>query len=245
MNQRNRPSRVSLLCHYCLLCGDLCRDSCRNKRICSPCEHYLVKPQHTCQRCAIPLKDDALYCGECLKHPPDFDTTVSPYLYTAPLDQLINQFKHSGNHIIGKELSRLFCKAIKKHYTEQHIKMPKWVLPVPLHWRRQWQRGFNQAALLVDDVIQSDLCIHAQTELFKYAKKHQATSSQEVLSRKERQNNLKNAFTITKQIDGESIAIVDDVMTTGATVGSLARALKKAGAGHITVWALARTTKET
>lgn len=235
---------------HCLMCGDLTNHDLapkepieQNKQlnICRACQGYLIKPQHPCQRCGVPLNDTAVYCGKCLKNPPDFDSTYSPYVYTAPLDKLISQFKHGGDHIMGKELSRLFCTAIDKHYRERHLAMPKWIIPVPLHWRRQWHRGFNQAAFLAKDIVTSQAGIRSNTQFFHYAKKKRTTASQEQLSRKERLNNTKNAFIITQALKGESVAIVDDVMTTGATVGSLAKSLKKSGAGKIAVWALART----
>ncbi|MGH1439157.1 MAG: ComF family protein [Cellvibrionaceae bacterium] len=222
-------------------------------KICGACQSYLVQSTTSCQRCGIALNtpyndahnnihdNTAIHCGMCLKNPPTFDSTFSPYIYTAPLNKLISQFKHGGNDTIGKELGRLFSSAINNHYRERHINTPRWIIPVPLHWTRQWHRGFNQAAFLAKEIVNSPACVQSNTQLFYYVKKRRATTSQEQLSRRERLNNTKNTFIVTQALKGESVAIVDDVMTTGATVGSLAKSLKKAGAGKVTVWALART----
>lgn len=227
-----------LLHHSCLLCA-----TSSPERICSPCQDYLLKPQYQCQRCGIDLKVHAIICGDCLKRPPAFDETIAPFIYQAPLDTLIKDFKHKGKHTSGKALSTLFCREIQDYYQGHHASLPEYLLPVPLHWRRQWQRGFNQAEVLAEALLKQLNSNHPQIKLFGYAKKQRANPAQEGLSKKQRLTNLKDSFVITKALSGQSIAIIDDVMTTGATANSLAQALKKAGAGKVSVWALARTPK--
>jgi ComF family protein len=149
---------------------------------------------------------------------------------------LIADFKHKGHHFIGKGLSDTFCDAIRSHYQQQHLQLPDWVAPVPLHWWRQWQRGFNQSALFSEQISQQ-----LGIEHFTHLKRIRATPAQKNLSREERLKNLQHCFKITRPLHGKSVAIIDDVMTTGATVNTLAKTLKQAGAGKIIVWALART----
>ena len=137
----------------------------------------------------------------------------------------------------GKALAQLFAQRVAAHYAQQHLSLPDYLIAVPLHWRRQWQRGFNQAQWLTDHLAQH-LNIHALYPV----KKTTATRAQEQLSRKQRLRNVAHRFRITRAFTPtSSIAIVDDVMTTGATANSLAKTLKQAGVSNVSVWALART----
>ncbi len=231
--------RLSHICdwmtlrHRCIICSAI-----GPAPICQQClSDYLISPRYSCRQCALPLENHAIICGECLRHPPTFDKAFCPYLYRPPISQLLNQFKHHSNHIIGYALCQLFCIAIKEHHNQQHIPLPDYIIAVPLHWRRQWKRGFNQAELLAE-TLASNLNIN-----MLYAKKIKSTQTQEALSRQKRMLNLRNSFIFKKTLQGQSIAIVDDVMTTGATANQLASTLKKAGAGEVAIWALARTEK--
>ncbi len=217
--------------HSCTLCGNS-----SSMRICPDCINYFASPQYACQQCALPLKHHALLCGACLKKPPIYDDIYSPYLYQAPLSHLLNDYKHREHNHTGRGLSELFCESISSHYQRQHLSLPEWVVPVPLHWRQQWQRGFNQSFLFSQTISQNLGVRH-----FPHAKRVFATPMQKQLTRKQRLQNLRGCFKINKSLNGQSIAIVDDVMTTGATVNTLAKALKQAGAGKVTVWVLART----
>jgi ComF family protein len=185
------------------------------------------------------LKHHAISCGECLKNPPYYDHTYAPYLYQAPLTRLISDFKHNGNLFAGKALSELFYEEIRNYYQQHHLELPTLVAPVPLHWRRQWKRGFNQAVVLSDDIVKN-----MKLTLVTQSRRTKATSAQKMLSRKERLKNLKDCFHIKASLSGKSVAIIDDVMTTGTTVNLFAQALKKAGAGQVTVWVLTRTPSE-
>lgn len=220
--------------HHCLLC-----DEASPSRVCQHCQRFLVKPHYSCQQCAQPLKHFALFCGQCLRHPPAYDTVFSPFLYQAPLRSLIVDYKQKGHEYKGKALSQLFCESVFRHYQQQHIPLPTLITPVPLHWRAQWVRGFNQSAFFSRDLSQ-----HLGIKYFDETRRIKWSVSQKELNRKERLLSLKNSFVATRTLKGESIVIVDDVMTTGATANTLAVELKKAGAGHISVWVLARTPNQ-
>ena len=217
----------------CLVCG--CPSG---RRICRSCLACFKRSRYVCQTCAVPLTQHALLCGECLKASPRYDYAYSPYVYHPPLDKLINDFKHNGQLSIGTALAEPFCQMIAAYYQQYHLPLPDYVTAVPLHWRRQWQRGFNQSAVLGKAVASS-----LQLPYITCSKRTRYTSDQKNLSRQARLHNLKDSFRATRAFSGESIAIIDDVMTTGATVDTLAAALKAAGAGTVIVWALARTPK--
>jgi len=217
--------------HHCLLCNEA------NKyRICSYCQNFLAKPIYSCQRCALPLKHFALFCGQCLKHPPAYDTVFSPYLYQAPLKQLLYDYKQKGYEYAGKALGDLFYQSIIQHYQQQHLPLPTLIAPVPLHWQDQWLRGFNQSEFF-SCLLSKQLTI----KHFDQIKRIKRTQPQKELNRKQRINSLRNSFIVKRGLQGESIAIIDDVMTTGATANTVATALKDSGAGQVTIWALART----
>ena len=216
---------------HCLICEDP-----SSERICTRCLPYFKQPRYACQKCAIPLLSHALLCGECLKKPPSYDYAYSPYLYAPPLDKLITAFKYNAQYVAGKALGELFSQALFVHY-QQDLRLPDYVTSVPLFWQRQWRRGFNQSALLANTIAHQ-----LGLPYINCAKRIRKTEDQKSLSRKVRLYNLRHSFKVTRVFEGESIAIVDDVMTTGATVETLAKALKEAGAGTVIVWALARTS---
>jgi ComF family protein len=153
---------------------------------------------------------------------------------------LIIRFKQKGDFVAGKSLSELFSKAVLNHYRQQHLPLPDMIAPVPLHWTSQWQRGFNHAIEFTHGI---SLALSIPT--FKALKRVRATPPQKGLDKKARLANLQQSFSITARLNGEHIAIVDDVMTTGATANTLAHALKAAGAGKVSIWVLARTPKPT
>lgn len=233
MSLLNHPSKskCTLLPHSCLMCHDPA-----DTRVCRRCQQYLVKPQYTCQTCALPLPEHSLMCGQCLQILPSYDQAYAPYLYQVPLVQLLRQFKEGRDLRIGKALSELFAQAVKQHYQQQHWPKPDYVAPVPLHWWRHWQRGFNQAALLSEALAQTLEIKHLTA-----TRRTHAVLPQKSLSRRQRLGNRHHGFVVNCQLQGEDIAVVDDVMTTGATVNAFAKALKQAGAGKVVVWALART----
>jgi ComF family protein len=218
--------------HHCLLCDELSLS-----RVCCHCQELLVKPRYSCQQCALPLEYFALFCGQCLKQTPAFDSVFSPFLYQAPISALILDYKQKGHEYTGKGLSDLFCQSVSHHYQQQHLSLPSLITPVPLHWRSQWNRGFNQSACFSRALSQ-----HMGIAHFDHSRRVRWTKPQKALSKRERIKSLRNNFLVTKPLNGESIVIVDDVMTTGVTVDTLATELKRAGAGSISVWVLARTS---
>lgn len=218
-----------ILPNYCVLC-----DSPSAHPLCNFCVSNLPIIEHCCERCALPLPADAELCGECLQRPPAFDSAISVFSYQAQIPWLINQFKHRRQHAIGKQLTRACVNALPSNADYDQI------IPVPLHWARLLQRGFNQAERIAMPVAQ-----HLQRPLVRAVRKTRLSKHQQNLTRKQRLANAKLNFEVCRDVDQQRILLVDDVMTTGATLESISTLLRRAGAAEITVLTLARTPKQT
>ncbi|SDG54076.1 comF family protein [Pseudomonas benzenivorans] len=210
------------------------------QRLCSSCEAELPWLRGHCRVCALPLPDSGLVCGGCLQRPPSFDRVLAPWRYAFPIDSLITRFKHQAKWPLGRLLGELLSQHLG-HAFDDGLARPDLLLPVPLADRRQRQRGFNQAALLA-------LWLGEQLQLPAQARWLQRigdTPAQQQLDAAARKRNLRRAFALSAEsrVTGLHLALVDDVLTTGATAESLARLLKKAGAARVDVYCLARTPK--
>jgi len=149
------------------------------------------------------------------------------------VDILINQFKNQQNIIVGKVLAQVLIQ----DYLKNHLLIPDVWIPVPLHKARLKQRGFNQA-LEIAEVLSDATNIAVNSRICRRIK---PTEDQKKLSTKQRIKNVKNVFLVDQDLNGESIGIVDDVVTTASTTTELSRLLLKHGAGDIQVVCLART----
>ncbi len=224
--------------HYALLPGRciLCRASSgRPMDLCAACELSLSGRWPHCHHCGLPAPGDTEFCGSCLNQGFSFRYCIALAVYQHPVDRLIQLFKYQRRMAIGKVLAELLSHRLLQHY--QREPRPDVVIPVPLHWRRQWRRGFNQAHFLaaklarqLDIPLQSD-CLARQ----------QPTSPQQGMPRRQRLRNLRHAFNVAATPRGLHVALVDDVVTTGATADVLCRMLLEHGAEQVDVWCLART----
>ena len=223
---------------YCLLCLSPTQ---HKHLLCSRCERDLPKNNACCVICAAPLVsipqlERSLVCGQCLKYPPHYTTSIIPHLYASPLKQLISQLKFHGNLTYAPLLANCFLQSVKRR--KNHL--PECIIPVPLHTKRLHERGFNQALELARFVAQQ-LNIPLDYSL---CQRNKETPFQSGLSAKQRKLNLKNAFLLTKPHKYKHIAIFDDVVTTGTTVNELAKILKMSGVETIEIWAIARTANK-
>ena len=223
----------SLVPSSCLLCNGYVRGL---KPLCHGCEHALPWNTHACLRCAIPMHDAAQVCGQCLQAPPVFQHALCAFRYEPPIAGLLNRFKHSGKLACGHWLAQHLANTIGEHYQTEHMLLPDCVLPVPLHWRRLRNRGFDQG-LEIGKVLARRLNISLSTAL----RRQRHTDSQQALSREQRQHNLAGAFALRKQLAARRIALVDDVLTTGSTANEISALLQTAGVEEVHVWAIART----
>lgn len=221
----------------CLLCGAAADSG--GLPLCAGCDSDLPWLAGRCPRCALPLPSHGLACGECLQRPPAFSHTEAPWRYAFPVDRLITRFKHQGDRPLGRLLGQLLSRHLQQAYDEG-LPHPDLLLPVPLAARRERQRGFNQAALLAD-WLATDLRLTRGRLL----RRVQDTPAQQGLDAATRKRNLRHAFALDDgdAVQGRHLALVDDVLTTGATAERLARLLLCAGARRVDVYCLARTPK--
>lgn len=223
----------------CLLCDE---PSDGPLELCSACEAELPWLGGHCQICALPLPlpSHSLTCGACLRKPPAFERVEAAWRYDFPLDALITRFKHQAQWPLGRLLGDLLSHHLQHAFSEG-LPRPDLLLPVPLSSRRLRQRGFNQAAMLTRWLSHS-LQLPLAEHLLRRARD---TAAQQQLTAAQRQRNLRQAFQLAPdgQVNGLHLAIVDDVLTTGATAEAVARLLKKAGAARVDVYCLARTPK--
>jgi ComF family protein len=191
-------------------------------------------PVASCRRCALPyptdISDDHL-CGICLNEKTAlFERVIAAGIYDGTLKEAIHRFKYRDKINLDRPLAELLFAQLPD------LRPPDLVMPVPLHRRRLRQRTYNQSALLARLLANK---LDRPIELRQLVR-HRDTPPQQGQSAIDRKINLKNAFSLTHPMNGESILLVDDVLTTGATIRECCRVLKKNGAGTITVAILAR-----
>jgi ComF family protein len=209
----------------CLLCGGISTSD----LLCSACAAELpYLPQPCCPRCAMPTPTGEI-CGRCLRKPPYFDATRAIYRYDFPLDKLIQTYKYAHRLALGAFFGRQLA-------TLERIDADL-IIPLPLHPERLRERGFNQALELARPVSKAwQLPIDTTS-----CSRTRHTSVQANLPWRQRAKNMRGAFHCATDLSGKRIVLVDDVMTTGASVNEFARTLKLHGAARITVMLVART----
>jgi ComF family protein len=216
----------------CLLCESAGHD---NLDICRACADTLPGIDRGCARCALPVTlPNVTLCGACQRRPPHFQSACALYRYEAPVDHLIRQLKFHGR----LPYARLLGCLLGDHLAQRLRDLPDCIVPVPLHPRRLRERGFNQSL---------ELARHAGRRLripvdYACVSRTRHTHPQTELPAKLRRKNMRGAFQVTETFGAEHVAILDDVVTTGATVNELARALHRAGVQRVDVWCVARAT---
>lgn len=229
-----------LLPGTCIQCN---KASGRNYDLCRACEHSLPRVNDPCQCCGLPLPPnnyDGLLCGACIINPPPFKHIVAAFNYAEPVDHLISRFKYQGKLAFGKVLSQQLLQLVFSFYGKREL--PELIIPMPLHHSRLRQRGFNQA-LEVGRYLSRHLKV-PQNHKLCYRKRN--TPQQEGLSAVARKKNLRHAFALQKNCPQlpKSVAIIDDVVTTTASVKELSLLLLKHGVEEIHIWSLARACKK-
>jgi ComF family protein len=219
---------------HCFLCVT---NQTQKHGLCQNCLNDLTwTPATSCPQCG--LISDGNRCGSCISSPPDFDAIHAVFLYAYPVDTMIQHYKYSGalglSHTFGQLMS-------EKMYAENSFNAIDLIIPMPMHPTRLKERGFNQA-FEIAKVLDSLLCENKTQKLdYKSVIRQTLTPPQASLPLKDRIKNIKGAFKINNNLAGKRIAIVDDVMTTGASLNELAKTLKQAGATHVECWVIART----
>jgi ComF family protein len=230
--------RDLLLKQSCILCASHQGGS---VGICDDCLQDL--PWHTqpqCPQCA--MLSNGLICGNCLNSVPHFDATHALFRYDYPLDKLLQHYKYHESLHLANTFSVLWLKKFRLNIFEkaQHTSPLcniELIIPMPMHPERLKQRGFNQAL-----EIARILSLHSRMRLdYESCHRIKLTQPQASLPLKHRMQNIRGAFRCEKNLEGKRIAVVDDVMTSGASLNELAKTLKQAGAAHVECWVIART----
>jgi len=238
----------------CVLCRHLHN---RARAICADCEEAFNRNQHACQRCALPLQPThsrvidqfapvrisaPRLCSTCIKHPPPFFGTHAPYLMRTGMRDLIHLWKFQNRPQLTGLLAELLLRGLPTasagSLTHPGAAAHTVLVPIPTQWRRQVRRGFDHTWLLANG-IQSQWVQPAVVR--PWLKNRHYRPAQHRLNKNSRLADTRDRFIAHPAIAGHSVALIDDVMTTGATARAAARACTEAGAHSVVVWCLART----
>ncbi len=214
----------------CLLCG---APGTHGRDLCAGCAGDCALNRPCCPRCALPLASRAPLCGECLADEPPFAAVWAPFRYGHPLDLLETRFKFHGDLAAGRVLADLMIERARSDAPAR----PSSIVAVPLHVSRLRERGYNQAFELAKSLAKA-LDVPLDRDLLLRTR---PTSPQTGLDAPARRRNLRGAFAVAPdRALPAHVALVDDVMTTGATLRECARVLRRAGVARVDAWALAR-----
>ena len=199
--------------------------------MCAACERDLPSlPPERCPRCAVPAPGAQL-CGRCIADPPAFDATIAAFAYAFPADVLVKALK------FGSELALAPFLAAHLAANLDPARPVDLIIAVPLHPQRLAERGYNQSVEIARALSRST----GRPLETRGCDRVRRTPEQAALPLAERKLNLRGAFACSLELSGRRVALVDDVMTTGATLDSLAAAVKRAGAASVENWVVART----
>ncbi|WP_368565324.1 double zinc ribbon domain-containing protein [Pseudoxanthomonas sp. UTMC 1351] len=216
-----------MLAPRCLLCGERGDNS---NDLCTNCRRGLPWNATACSQCALPLPHPGT-CGACLQSPPPVTETRAALVYGFPLDRLVPRFKFHHDLAAGRLLAELMAEGLAA------ADRPEALVPVPLHAARLRRRGYDQAVELSKALAQA-LDIPLLTSALSRTRD---TAPQSELDAPARRRNLKNAFAVPDPAAlPRHIVLIDDVMTTGATLHAAAKTLRKAGVARVDAWVCAR-----
>ena len=228
--------KQNLLPSRCYLCLE--RLMLAQHLFCPDCVKSLPFIEQSCIYCSEPLPHSGV-CPSCQKKPPYFNQCVALFDYRYPISTALKNIKHNAYAAETKKLSSLLLQRIRRIYRAQLV--PTIVIPIPTHPVKTFRRGFNPSGLIADFICR-DLAGAELRENICYRKK--LGKPQKILTRAQRLALLSNAFGIknSKDIQGKSIAIVDDIVTTGATANAVTQCLMDAGAKSVDLWCIAKTS---
>lgn len=222
----------------CHICGDPLKTLTRVP-VCPKC---LSDPQpfaaeFYCVSCKTPFVnraplDESGQCTLCRLGLKGFDAVYTYGSYEGTLRRLVHLYKYGKMEPLATHFGPMLALALPRE-TAFDV-----VIPMPLHWWKRWQRGFNQAELLAREVAR-----RWNAPVRNAARRRKNTAVQAGLTNAKRRANVQGAFEVRGRLDGKHVLLVDDVMTTGATASACARALKRAGAARVTLLTLARTDR--
>lgn len=212
---------------HCMVCGEAGQDG---RDLCRACHAALPWQGPACLRCALPLPSPGT-CGACLQHPPPLTEAHAVFHYAFPLDRLLPRLKFHRDFASG----RVLAQAMADHCAR--LTRPDALLPLPLHRERLRRRGYDQALELARPLARS-LNLPLADGLLQ---RNKPTSAQSRLDAAARTRNLRGAFRVLAGASMPAhIVLIDDVMTTGASLHSAARVLLASGAQRVDAWVCAR-----
>lgn len=223
----------------CILCQKILYFA--HHSICSECYRSITKVNY-CSHCGAllpPQQTKNNYCGQCLHAKFLWDKLIYISPYQPPLSTLIHQFKFQYAYWLDQPLARLLLLSVLNAKRERLLTTPERLLPIPLHHWRYWRRGYNQSLLLAKYLSRYLNIAYDENLLIR----NKATPHQIGLNYRARKKNLINAFSLSKPPNCRSVALIDDVLTTGATMNEICKLLRQQGVQHIQVWVLCRTLK--
>lgn len=222
----------------CLACARPVEEPRRSLGLCAGCRRRLVRwPQQGCAACGRPLEgtppQEGDRCGPCRRRQPSCERTLAAWTYQPPLDAVLTGLKFRRLEYLGSQLGRELAVLLGSRLEDHDL-----VVPVPLHWRRRLARGYNQA-----EAIARPLAKRLGLEHARVLRRRRATPPQTALEREQRVRSVRGAFALRRRHDprGRRVLLVDDVVTTGATLEAAAACLRRAGAARVTAVAAART----
>lgn len=232
----------ALFPHHCILCSTR---SDNGYPVCKECLAGLMPNTHCCNVCALPMLDTAKdipakLCAGCLLETPPYHRVVAPWIYDEQMAYLIHRWKFNKERRLTPLLAMLWLEK-----APQDMPSIDTIVPVPLHWLRLLQRGFNQSEILCHQLHHQSPRLRGIALKARLAKRSRSTRSQAAMSITGRAQNIVGAFDVRQTCQDQKIAIVDDVMTTGSTAAEMAKTLLGAGARSVEVWCLARTPAPT
>lgn len=226
--------------NLCALCGDMSQGT-----LCAGCdEAYWNESRLRCAVCAVPLPtarraSGARYrCADCMAEPPPFDATFALADYRPPLDTLAIGLKFRARLMLAREFAQRLAR-LAQESRQDGSDWPEVIAPVPLAGQRLTERGYNQAWQIARPLARA---LHVRGDA-TVLRRVIHTAPQSRLDVDARRLNVGSAFKVTRAVRGLHVGVVDDVMTTGATLEALARTLKAAGARRVTNFVALRTPK--
>ncbi|WP_336366263.1 ComF family protein [Marinobacter sp. C2H3] len=226
----NRGTRADQ-CVACLAHG-------AREGLCDGCWSDLPINETCCHQCALPLPRarDGQRCGECLRQPPPFHRAHIPWRYQYPMDGLLGRYKYRNQLAFGRPLIAGLADFLEAMLDLPGAEPPEQIIPAPMFAARRRRRGFNQAQDIAEQIGQRlNLPVNAGA-----LTRVRAAESQRGLDRAGRLRNLEGVYAATGPVTGH-VALLDDVVTTGATARAMAATLLASGADSVELWALART----
>jgi|LSQX01.3.fsa_nt_gb competence protein ComFC len=213
---------------YCVCCGERLEKRAVHGICDNCCEAMPFIHDPRCHVCGKPAPEESETCPECRYHNHEYDRALAVFEYSATIRELIHRFKYNKEYTLSRTFGYFMTELLMEcGWTADMI------IPVPLHKNRLKSRGFNQSALL-GDYLSQRINIPCEEDILI---RSIDTKTQTGFHRQDRLKNLKNAFTVIcpEKVEGRNILLVDDVHTTGATVDSCSKELRRAGAGKIYV----------